>query len=86
MKTVSNDIEVFVADGERNILAGRMYPHFRRGSESASFIYDDQYLANPRAYQLDPGCLWSPARCRRRSAVHCSAPSPTVCRTAGAGH
>ena len=54
MKTVSNDIEVFVADGERNILAGRMYLHFRRGSESASFIYDDQYLANPRGYQLDP--------------------------------
>ena len=37
MKSVSNDIEVFVADGARNILAGRMYPHFRRGSESASF-------------------------------------------------
>src|ERR1700722_4326928 len=55
MKSVSNDVEVFVADGETNILAGRMYPHFRRGSESASFIYDDQYLANPRAYQLDPG-------------------------------
>ena len=54
MKSVSNDIEVFVADGETNILAGRMYPHFRRGSESASFIYDDQYLANPGAYQLDP--------------------------------
>ena len=51
---MTNDIEVFVADGERNILAGRMYPHFRRGSESASFIYDDQYLANPGAYQLDP--------------------------------
>jgi len=51
---VTNDIEVFVADGERNILAGRMYPHLRRGSESASFIYDDQYLANPGAYQLDP--------------------------------
>ena len=55
MKSVGNDIEVFVADGERNILAGRMYPHFRRGSESASFIYDGHYLANPRAYQLDPG-------------------------------
>ena len=52
---MTGDIEVFVADGERNIRAGRMYPHFRRGSESASFIYDDQYLANPRAYQLDPG-------------------------------
>ena len=51
---MTGDIEVFVADGERNILAGRMYPHLRRGSESASFIYDDEYLANPGAYQLDP--------------------------------
>ena len=51
---MTGDIEVFVADGERNILAGRLYPHLRRGSESASFIYDDQYLANPGAYQLDP--------------------------------
>jgi len=51
---VTGDIEVFVADGERNILAGRLYPHLRRGSESASFIYDDKYLASPGAYQLDP--------------------------------
>ena len=27
---------------------------FAWGSESTSFIYDDQYLANPGAYQLDP--------------------------------
>lgn len=51
---MTSDIEVFAAAGEKNILAGRMYPHFRRGSESASFIYDDKYLANPDAYELDP--------------------------------
>ena len=51
---MTGDIEVFVADGERNILAGRLYPHLRRGSESASFIYGDKYLASPGAYQLDP--------------------------------
>jgi serine/threonine-protein kinase HipA len=51
---VTGYIEVFVAADERNILAGRMYPHYRRGSESASFIYDDKYLAN-RGYMLDPG-------------------------------
>lgn len=48
-------IEVFVAVGERNILAGRMYPHYRRGSESASFVYDDKYLTSGEAYELDPG-------------------------------
>ncbi len=49
-----SDIEVYVALGERNLLAGRMYPHRRRGSESASFVYDDRYLADPDAYALDP--------------------------------
>jgi serine/threonine-protein kinase HipA len=47
-------IEVFVAIGGKNIFAGRMYPHYRRGSESASFIYDGKYLGNPEAYELDP--------------------------------
>jgi serine/threonine-protein kinase HipA len=51
---MTDDVEVFAAAGRRNILAGRMYPHYRRGSESASFIYDDRYLAAPDAYQLDP--------------------------------
>ncbi len=52
---MSSDIDVHVAAGEKNLLAGRMYPHRRRGVESASFVYDDRYLANPDAYALDPG-------------------------------
>src|ERR1700684_3778745 len=32
-----------------------MYPHRRRGIESASFVYSDRYLAGPDAYALDPG-------------------------------
>lgn len=52
---MTSDIEVFVAVGERNILVGRLYPHHRRGSESASFIYDNKYLASTDAYELDPG-------------------------------
>ena len=52
--TVNSDIEVHVALGDRNLLAGRMHSHRRRGSESASFVYDDRYLADPDAYALDP--------------------------------
>jgi serine/threonine-protein kinase HipA len=51
---VSNHVEVYVAVGEKNLLAGRMYSHRRGASESASFIYDDRYLADPDAYSLDP--------------------------------
>jgi len=55
VKTMSDDVEVHVAIGERNVLAGRMYPHRHRGVESASFVYNDRYLADPDAYALDPG-------------------------------
>jgi len=51
---VSSHVEVYVALGGRNLMAGRMYSQRRRGSESASFVYDDRYLAHPDAYSLDP--------------------------------
>lgn len=51
---MTSDVAVYVAVGARNLLAGRLYPHRRRGVESASFAYDDRYLADPDAYALDP--------------------------------
>ena len=51
---MTDDIAVYVVIGARNVLAGRLYPHRRRGVESASFVYDDRYLADSAAYALDP--------------------------------
>jgi serine/threonine-protein kinase HipA len=51
---VTSAIDVYVAVGKRDLFAGRFYPHHRRGVESASFIYNDGYLADPDAYALDP--------------------------------
>ena len=51
---MSDEVDVFVADGERNAPAGRLYPHRRGGVESASFVYTDTYLADPESYALDP--------------------------------
>ena len=51
---MSDEITVYVAVRERNLLAGRLYSHRHRGVESASFAYDDRYLAGPEAYALDP--------------------------------
>jgi serine/threonine-protein kinase HipA len=51
---MTGHIEVFVAGAERNVLAGRLYPHRHRGAESASFVYADSYLAGPESYALDP--------------------------------
>jgi serine/threonine-protein kinase HipA len=51
---MSDEIAVHVAVSKRNLLVGRLYPHRRRGVESASFVYDDRYLADQEAYALDP--------------------------------
>ena len=50
---MSSDVLVYVG-GDRDVLAGRLHSHRRRGTESASFIYDDRYLGDPEAYSLDP--------------------------------
>ena len=51
---MSDEVSVFVAVGDENVLVGRMYYHRRRGVESTSFVYDNSFLANPHSYALDP--------------------------------
>lgn len=64
---MSSDVDVFAAVGEKNVLAGRLYPHRHRGLESATFAYAANYLAAPASYALDPalplvaGTLQTPA-------------------------
>lgn len=40
-------------DGE-SCAVGTVYPHRRRGVESATFRYADSYLVDRRAYPIDP--------------------------------
>lgn len=47
-------IEVVVALGGDEVVAGRLFSHRRRGHESASFVYDDAYLTRADAYAFDP--------------------------------
>ncbi len=47
-------IEVVVELAGEDVLAGRLYSHRRRGSESASFVYETTYLGRSDAYALDP--------------------------------
>ncbi len=37
-----------------DLLAGRLYSHMARGMESATFTYDESWLADRRAYALEP--------------------------------
>jgi len=46
--------QVWVSIDDATILAGQLYAHRSRGTESASFTYEQSYLADRRAYPLDP--------------------------------
>ncbi len=48
------EIEVFVQIDGEDVRAGTLWPHRRRGRESATFAYVPEYLVRPDAYELDP--------------------------------
>jgi serine/threonine-protein kinase HipA len=48
------EVEVLVQSAGEDILAGRLWSHRRRATESATFAYATSYLARRDAYQLDP--------------------------------
>lgn len=50
----SNAVLVYTSDSGGDVLAGHLYARRRRGVETASFSYDERYLARPDAYALDP--------------------------------
>lgn len=47
-------VQVHVVIGGAGVLAGALYSHRRRGTESATFTYTTGYLSTPGAYALDP--------------------------------
>ena len=46
-------VEVGVRTGDRELIAGTLWVHDRRG-QTATFRYADSYLVNPDSYDLDP--------------------------------
>jgi serine/threonine-protein kinase HipA len=47
-------VDVIVQLAGEDVPAGRMWNHHGRGSQSATFAYQDSYLQRPDAYALDP--------------------------------
>lgn len=47
-------VDVVVQIAGEDVPAGRLWSHRRRGAESATFTYFDEYLARRDAYPLDP--------------------------------
>ena len=48
------EVDVIVRLAQDDVLAGRLWCHRRRGVESQTFRYADDYLGLPGAYELDP--------------------------------
>ncbi|GAB3816912.1 HipA domain-containing protein [Kribbella italica] len=47
-------VDVWVQIDGTDVLAGHVNSHYGRNAESATFLYDAAYLANPRSYDLEP--------------------------------
>lgn len=75
-----SEVEVVVSLTGIDVLAGRLHSHRRRAAESATFYYDETYLARPDAYALDPalplvaGALHTPVGLNLFNAFRDSAP------------
>lgn len=71
---------VYVDLDSKPHLVGRLWAHFRRNKESASFEYDDSWLENPvrfslePALQVGPGAFHTPADAPMFGAIGDSAP------------
>jgi serine/threonine-protein kinase HipA len=61
------EVEVVVQIGGDDVLAGRLWSHRRRGAESATFSYAEEYLAREDAYELDPGLSLSAGQQQTRA-------------------
>jgi serine/threonine-protein kinase HipA len=48
------EVDVVVRIGEEEVVAGRLWSHRRRNTESQTFRYDSNYLGLDGAYELDP--------------------------------
>ncbi|MBX3289984.1 MAG: type II toxin-antitoxin system HipA family toxin [Acidobacteria bacterium] len=50
----NREIYVSISLGEENHLVGRLWCHYRKGRESASFEYDQSWLENKERFALEP--------------------------------
>lgn len=48
------DVQVWVSEAGVDVLAGTLYSQRRRNTESATFVYDEAYVAQQGAYSLEP--------------------------------
>lgn len=49
------EVQVYVTIGDEDVLAGTLYTHRRRATETATFTYAAEFLSRPGAYALEPG-------------------------------
>lgn len=57
---MDREVLVYVDLEGTSHLAGRLWPHDRRGRESATFEYDDAWLSHPECFALEPALQLGP--------------------------
>lgn len=57
---MEREVFVYVDLSGKTHLVGRLWTHDRKGRQSASFEYDDEWLANAERFALDPALQLSP--------------------------
>ncbi len=55
------EVRVYVADEGEDAVAGTLYTHRRGRTESATFVYDADYVSSPAGYAIDPALPLSTA-------------------------
>ena len=51
---MAETLEVHIQLGQETRHVGTLYSHLRTGSESSTFIYDENWLRNPQAFAIQP--------------------------------
>ena len=54
MNDIPIDVFIDLPPSPEPVQAGRLWSHFRKGRESASFEYNREWLANPYRFALEP--------------------------------
>jgi hypothetical protein len=55
---MDREVLVYADLGGVPIVVGRLWSRVRKGRESATFEYDDQWLNHPERFALEPASAW----------------------------
>lgn len=58
----SGEAVVHISLGEENVRVGKLWFHYRKGRQGASFEYDGKWLEHPEKFALEPALAYGSGR------------------------